>query len=310
MWATDAIITKLRARTIRGLGDRVPANGGTGYMAGEHFFLKNPVLGQCPRWINVGSVTSCLFVPDGPVLGYGFIVAGQQAEANGVAATVISRSGEIVATDIAFAVHHTSDDNDQFISVKATEGAITATNAANPLNAHALNYCALRDKCIPGYDIFAAGKHTTVGGAAAEAITVTGVLASDKAFACYSTTNDTDVISKVACTADTVTVTGSADPGTAHVIDYVVLRQRGTFKPSHYVAYAGERACVAGDTTAVAITVTGALATDIVMVNYSVTDDTDYIVSATPAANALNLVVSADPLAAHSWNYALLRAYA
>lgn len=292
-------------------GETVPASGGAGYAPGCEFTLTNAALGKCVKWTNLGTSSSCLFVPTGNTLGYGFAVAGGPVDCTNGSTTLNVGQDLIVPSDIMFAGHAVSDDNDQIVSVAAATGKnyATITAAADPLTAHDYVWAALRNLCLPGWDVFAAGKHTTVGGSAAEAITVTGVTASDIAFACYSTSNDTDVISDVACTANTVTVTCSADPSTAHVIDYVVLRPRGSFKPTHYVAYAGTRAAVAGDTTTVAITVTGALATDVVMINYAATDDTDTLVKAVVSANTLTLTVSADPITEHSWNYALLRAY-
>lgn len=292
-------------------GRTVPPSSVAGYPAGCKFIKNDAVLGQCAEWTNLGTIASSLFVPTGYVLGYGFAVAGGPIDCTNGSTTLTIGQDLIKETDLVFAGHAVSDDNDQIVAVKATTGKNNAviTAAADPLVAHDYVWAALRDKCMPGWDIFAAGKHTTVGGAAAEAITVTGAAVGDIAFATITTTDDTDVISDVAVTANTVTVTCSADPLVAHVIDYVVLRPRGSFKPSHYVAYAGEYDAVGADTTTVAITVTGALATDVVLVNYSQTDDTDTLVSATVTANTLTLTVSADPVTDHSWNYALLRAY-
>ena len=312
MWREEASIGKLQVgHSIQGLVTTVPTAGKRGYEPGAVVLLKGAVLGQCPRWVNVGSKTSCLFVPEGPVLGYGFKSAGGPIDCTNGSTTLVIGQDLIKGPDIVFAGHAVSDDNDQIVSVRADDAKNNAviTAAADPLVAHDYVWASLRNKCVPDWDVFAAGIHTTVGGAAAEAITVAGVLATDIAFAVIRTTDDTDVISDVACTANTVTVTFSADPLVAHVVDYVVLRPRGTFKPSHYVAYAGEYDAVAGDTTTVAITVTGALATDVLMLNYSQTNDTDTLVSAILSADTLTLTVSADPVTDHSWNYAVLRAY-
>ena len=61
---------------LRSSGTSVPTATTAGYTAGSKFVLEGAALGQCPNWINQGSVTSCLFVPFGPVLGYGFAFAG------------------------------------------------------------------------------------------------------------------------------------------------------------------------------------------------------------------------------------------
>jgi len=311
-WREDASFGKVRVRhSLIGGVDNVPASGKWGYASGALLFLKKPVLGQSFMWRNMGTAGSCLFVPEGPQIGYGFVAAGGPVDCTTGSATQRIAYDMVNPADIAFVGHAVSDDNDQICAAiaEAAKSNILITATADPLTAHDYVWAALRNQCVPTWDVFTAFRHTTVGGNAAEAITVTGVLASDIAFACTSTTDDTDLISDVACTANTVTVTSSADPSTAHAWDIVVLRPRGTFKPSHYVAYAGNYTAVAGDTTTVAITVTGALATDILMINYAETDDTDTLVKSVLTANTLTLTVSADPVTDHSWNYALLRAY-
>ena len=71
----------------------------------------------------------------------------------------------------------------------------------------------------------AAAVYTTGGGAAAEAITITGLLATDVPTVTMADdgTNGTTIVS-AACTADTLTVTFSADPGADAIINYAVLR--------------------------------------------------------------------------------------
>lgn len=70
-----------------------------------------------------------------------------------------------------------------------------------------------------------AAEYTTTGGAAAEAITVNGVLATDLVFVQLKDagTNVVSVLS-AAATADTITVTFSGDPGNDAIIYYQVLR--------------------------------------------------------------------------------------
>ncbi len=290
-------------------GSTVPASGGAGYAPGCTFTKTNATLGQDILWVNSGTSTSCLFVPCGPSMGYGIVAAGGPVTSVGGDTTeVISLEGIAMDTDIAFVNHEVSNDNDQIVAAISGEGNITITGSADPSTAHGYAYALLRNKCTAAFDVFAAGTHTTAGGAAAEAITVTGVLATDIAFACYSATDDTDVISDVVCSANTVTVTCSADPSTTHGLHYVVLRPRGTFKPSHYVAYAGVHTTVGG-AAAEAITVTGALATDIPIVVYNTTNDTDSILKSVVTANTLTVTMTADPSTAHKLAYMLLRAY-
>ena len=286
----------------------IPANAQAGYAVGCEMIKTNAATGQCAKWINHGTTSSCQFRPVGPVIAYGFSKAGYSAFANGVAALAVSIPAGIVASDIGFAAHAASDDSDTLNSVAATANTITITNVADPLVAHAAYYALLRSGCIPDYDIFAAGTHTTAGGAAAEAITVAGVLTSDIVLACYAVTNDTDTITKVVPTANTITVTMSADPSTVHALHYVVLRPRGSFKPSHYVFAAGTYTTVGG-AAAEAITVAGALATDVAIVNYHTTNDTDTILKSVVTADTLTVTMSADPSTAHALSYAILRAY-
>jgi len=70
-----------------------------------------------------------------------------------------------------------------------------------------------------------AGQPTTVGGGAAEAITVTGAAATDLAFVqlVNAGTNVVSVV-KAVVTLNTLTVTFSADPGADAVVNYQLLR--------------------------------------------------------------------------------------
>lgn len=290
-------------------GNNIPVTGSSGYLPGTIFIKSATALGQATQWINAGSVSSCLFVPVGPVTGYGIKLAGGPVTSGGGDTTeVITRSGLINSTDIAFVGHEVTDDNDQIVAAIAGDDVITITGSADPSTAHGYVFATLRQNIVPEWDIVYAGTHTTAGGNAAEAITVTGVLATDIAFCNYGATNDTDVITKVVCTANTITVTCSADPGTAHSIHYMVIRPRGTAKPSHYIAYAGKHTTVGG-AAAEAVTITGALATDIPIVVYNTTNDTDSILKVVMTTNTMTVTCSADPGTAHAFSYMILRAY-
>jgi len=73
--------------------------------------------------------------------------------------------------------------------------------------------------------IVAVGEHTTVGGAAAEDITLTGVLATDFVLVTLHTVGSTPrtILTSVAA-AGKITVTFSGDPSTDHVVTYLVIR--------------------------------------------------------------------------------------
>jgi hypothetical protein len=289
-------------------GTSVPADGSAGYPPGSSFYLVSAALGAVPQWINVGTAASCKFRPFGPQIGYGIIAAGQQASAGGDATETITLGNCPALTDDAFVGHYASDDTDNILAATLTNNLITITGSADPSTVHGYNFGVFREGAVGMYDIVFAGTRTLAGGAAAEAITLTGALATDLGFACYSATNDTDTIAKVVMTANTMTVTMSADPSTAHGLHYMVLRQRGMGKPSHYIAYAGIHTTVGGNATE-AITVTGALATDVAYVWYDTTNDTDTILKSVLTANTLTVTMSADPSTAHKLGYLILRAY-
>lgn len=107
-------------------------------------------------------------------------------------------------------------------------GALTIANnavtTAKILNAN-VTLAKLASGIAPSHVVKFAGQPTTVGGAAAEAITVTGALNTDLAF-CQMVddgTNNVTIVNAVV-TADTLTVTFSADPGNDCVINYQLLR--------------------------------------------------------------------------------------
>lgn len=293
-------------------GATLPTAGKAGYPPGAYFILTSATLGMCAYWMNVGTISSCLFVPAGPVLGYGFMHAGGPVDCTTGSTSQYLAQDFANPSDIAFAAHAVSNDTDDFAAVIAEAGKsrILATMSDDPLTAHDYFWTLLRYRCIPQWDVFAAGQATSVGGDTTETVTVTGARTSDLVFVTHSDSGDTDtIVSATISAANTLTITVSDNPSTTHEYSYVVLRPRGTFKPSHYVAYAGTHTTVGGS-TAEAITVTGALATDIPLVQYNTTDDTDTIAKAVVTANTLTVTMSDNPAVAHALSYALLRAYA
>jgi len=295
-------------------GSSIPTAGTANYAVGCRFVLEGCTLGQHANWINMGTATSCIFVPDGYCNGYAFEVVSSAgvASAGGDATETITDT-RIVAGDKAFVTVDVCDDNDQICGAVCTLNTLTLTVTADPVAGNKeYNYAIPRDNAVGEYDIFAAGTYDCVAADdTTVAITVAGVLATDIAFVNYTATDDNDLVSDVVCTTNTITITVSADPGAdgTHSWSYMVLRKRGTFTPSHYIAYCGTYEAVADDDDSVAVTVTGALATDIPIVCFNATDDTDTFEKVTVAADTLTIYVSADPEVAHSWNYMLLRAY-
>lgn len=307
------VLARDRSNLItRASGTTVPTSALAGYAVGAEFTKVDAALGQCPKWRNIGSATSCLFVPVGPVIGWGVVTGGHGPVSLGSDATEILYDKDISTGDIAFVEHGVCDDNDQVCGAVVSDGAITLTLTADPTaGAKQYNYMVLRENIVPTWDIFAAGERACLtDDDATVAVTVSGALAGDVAMATFNATDDNDLVSDVVVTAGVVTITVSADPDTddTHGWDYVVFRKRGSFKPSHYIAYAGVHTTVGGDDTEV-ITITGALATDIAICKWNTTDDTDTFEKAVLTANTLTVVLSDNPGTTHKLAYMILRAY-
>ncbi len=99
--------------------------------------------------------------------------------------------------------------------------ALTATGLASG----AVTLAKLASGVTPSHIVKFAGQPTTVGGNAAEAIVVTGALATDLAFVQIVNNGAADVtIISAVVTNDTLTVTFSADPSNDVVINYQLLR--------------------------------------------------------------------------------------
>lgn len=79
-------------------------------------------------------------------------------------------------------------------------------------------------KSVNVYD----SQETTSGGAAAEAFTITGVAASDRAYVqLVDEGSNTVTVVKAVCTLNTVTVTFDADPGNDAIVNILVTRDTG-----------------------------------------------------------------------------------
>jgi hypothetical protein len=170
--------------------------------------------------------------------GYNYLVfrAGCRANYDIVFAGTVASTGDAtqeialtgaLSTDMGYACYSVTDDTDTIAGVAMTTNTMTITCSADPSTTHGFHYAVLRPRGTrqPSHYIAYAGQHTTVGGAAAEAITVTGALSTDTALVSYAVTNDTDTILKSVVTANTLTVTMSADPSTAHALTYLILRE-------------------------------------------------------------------------------------
>lgn len=121
--------------------------------------------------------------------------------------TAVAVSGDIALSDAGV----TLINNNAVTSIKIVDANVTKAKLAAGINAsHMVVY---------------AGEHTTVGGAAAEAISVAGVLATDLVFVQLKAQGAAPQTVLIAVpTADTVTVTFSADPSNDHIVYYQVVR--------------------------------------------------------------------------------------
>jgi hypothetical protein len=109
-------------------------------------------------------------------------------------------------------------------AVTAVKLASDAVTTAKILNAN-VTLAKLASGIAPSHIVKYAAQYTTTGGAAAEAITVNGVAATDLVFVQLKNDGTNNVsVASAAATLNTVTVTFSADPGADAVIYYQVLR--------------------------------------------------------------------------------------
>ena len=157
---------------------------------------------------------------------YQVFAAGNFTTAGGDASESIPATG-VLASDLVLVQVKTKGATPVTVAAAiSAANAITVTLSADPTTDHVLKYVVLRAPggFTPSHYVLAAGNYTTVGGAVTEAIPVTGAGASAIAFACYNTTNDTDLMVTVAAAANAVNLEMSANPVTAHKVSYFVLR--------------------------------------------------------------------------------------
>jgi hypothetical protein len=102
---------------------------------------------------------------------------------------------------------------------------IETGRGAISLGAGAVELANLAAGITPSHVVKYAGQTTTLGGAAAEAFTVTGIAATDLAFVQIVNNGTSNVTAlQAVCTLNTLTVTFSADPVADTVFNYQILR--------------------------------------------------------------------------------------
>lgn len=125
----------------------------------------------------------------------------------GNVATAVAMGGDVAIDNAG----NTTIQNDAVTTVKLLDANVTLAKLAPGITpSHVIKYGA---------------QYTTVGGAAAEAIAIAGVLATDLAFVQLVAPGGNMVTVSIAvCTANTLTVTFSADPGNDAMINYQIIR--------------------------------------------------------------------------------------
>ena len=244
---------------------------------------------------------------------YGIAWATNQIAVTGSAAqstTIIEAARD---DDLTFAGYSETDDTNYIVeSLNVSKGVVVSVLSADPLSAHYLNFMGIVEGVVPAWEVFAAGEISSLAADDATiARTVTGSLTTDMVFATQTLSDDTDQICAAAISADgTLTLTVSDDPGATpakHKYDYVVIRRRGNFEPSHRIILAGQHTSVGGSVNE-AISLPDALATGVCLVQMETSNDTDVLVQSVLTDGVLTVTSDADPLTAHIYNYAIFRA--
>jgi len=283
---------------------------GAGWAVGA-VYTKTNASGSASVFMNTGTTSVAALTPVSSSVpsSYG-IIAGKNWATVGSDQTENINVGTVgmLTSDIALAGIQTTNDTDTLLSVITVADGVKVVESVDPSTVHAYDWIALRSNPITrSHQIVAAGRHTTGGGAAAEDITIAGVVATDLVLTTLHTAGTgSRTISKAEAAGGKITVTFSADPVANHVVNYVVLRAANV-NPSHRIVDAGLFTTVGGDATE-SITAIGALSTDGAIGNYSVTDDSDTIITAKAATDAVIVVLSADPGTTHQLAWMLLRA--
>jgi len=265
--------------------------------------------GPLPQWTDIlNNYLANLDSSD----AYGIAWAMSRIDVTGAAASAHSKISGAKDDDLTICGMKTTNDTDTIIKCADVTGElVTLTASADGAAAHAHNLIGVRADCLASHEIVAAGEVAClVADDATVSRTVAGVLVGDLVFATPVVTDDTDqVIAAYISAANTMIIHTAADPEAddTHKWNYIVVRPKGNFEPSHRIVFAGQHTSVGGN-VAEAVTITGVLATDVVILTTETSDDTDTVNSVLLAANTMTVTSSADPLVGHKWNYMILRA--
>jgi hypothetical protein len=163
-----------------------------------------------------------------------FVFVASSVNTGGLTNTLTSAhlfvgNGSNVATDVAMSGDATMANTGALtianLAVSAAKLAANAVTTAKILDAN-VTLAKLAAGITPSHVIKFANQVTTVGGAAAEAFTVTGaVAATDRAFVQVVDNGTANVtVLQAVVTANTLTVTFSGNPGADTIINYQIIR--------------------------------------------------------------------------------------
>lgn len=109
--------------------------------------------------------------------------------------------------------------------LESVKAYLDAGISSAQIAAGAVTLAKLASGVSPSHIVKFAGKYTTLGGSATEAITVTGVASTDIVIVCLQAKGATPrTILTAAPTLNTITLVFSGDPSTDHIVSYEVLR--------------------------------------------------------------------------------------
>lgn len=139
--------------------------------------------------------------------------------------SVTTTEGDLIVGDAAGLAIRLAKGSSGLPLVAGASTVSYAQLAAAGIASSAVTLAKLHSGVAPSHVIKYAGQPTTVGGAAAEAFTVSGVAATDLAFVQIVDNGTANVTAlQAVCTTNTLTVTFSGNPGADCIFNYQVLR--------------------------------------------------------------------------------------
>ena len=184
----------------------VSANPSTDHAYDYVGIINNPSIGDVP-WQIIGAFNA--------------------TSAGGDATETVAVAGSLT-TDIVIVALEDDGANDVTLAAArvSADGTVTITLSADPATAAVMSGIVVRPNSTDdseSHSIVYAGSTTTSGGAALEAITVTGMLTTDIVIAVQDTFVD-QILEFSVGIANTINATFSGDPGSDEVITWMVLR--------------------------------------------------------------------------------------